>query len=261
MLSFSLTSDCHAWEKHRPESERGESEREDNERIDYRRKKKKDHHLEFIRARSFLAFFRAFCLSSPSWFVSGVTVVSVTMSTMYFFKDRCSCGLKKTKKTPKFHKMTEHTLELHISAPTQPQRPKPSHTVFKVETTRFCVMLTDMQLHNLVILITLTVFKLTPGTRTLFKNNDTSVNPTSRTMDAEEQTNTTEILILFIQHIKTHSVPHQRKSVDLKTTLWGSALFSWISADRTLSTVVGYQLCPSGVEVTVWHQRNHTLRS
>lgn len=54
------------------------------------RERKWMHYLEFILARSFFAFFRAFCLSSPSFMPSEDTELSVTISTMYFFKERCS---------------------------------------------------------------------------------------------------------------------------------------------------------------------------
>lgn len=53
-------------------------------------KQETDINLEFILARSFFAFFRALCLSSPSFTLSEDTELSVTMSTMYFFKERCS---------------------------------------------------------------------------------------------------------------------------------------------------------------------------
>lgn len=55
-----------------------------------KRRRRKTTYLEFILARSFFAFFLAFCLSSPSFLVSVETELSVTISTMYFFKERCS---------------------------------------------------------------------------------------------------------------------------------------------------------------------------
>lgn len=64
----------------------GETEGE----ADRHRERKWKYYLEFILARSFFAFFRAFCLSSPSFMPSEDTELSVTISTMYFFKERCS---------------------------------------------------------------------------------------------------------------------------------------------------------------------------
>lgn len=58
--------------------------------------KRRTTYLEFILARSFFAFFLAFCLSSPSFLVSVETELSVTMSTMYFFNERCSCSGQNT---------------------------------------------------------------------------------------------------------------------------------------------------------------------
>lgn len=64
--------------------------RERNRERQTDRERKWMHYLEFILARSFFAFFRAFCLSSPSFMPSEDTELSVTISTMYFFKERCS---------------------------------------------------------------------------------------------------------------------------------------------------------------------------
>lgn len=67
-----------------------ESERESEGERGREKRDRWMHHLEFMRPRSFFAFLRAFCLSSPSFTLSEETVLSVTMSTMYFFKERCS---------------------------------------------------------------------------------------------------------------------------------------------------------------------------
>lgn len=47
-----------------------------------------------MRAFIFRAFFLLFCRSSPSFSGSGGAALSTTMSTMYFFKERCSCKTK-----------------------------------------------------------------------------------------------------------------------------------------------------------------------
>lgn len=72
-------------------------------------------YLEFILARSFFAFFRAFCLSSPSFMLSEETELSVTISTMYFFKERCSQN-RKTKNGLQINagKFVEQTINYYM---------------------------------------------------------------------------------------------------------------------------------------------------
>lgn len=61
------------------------------------------YYLEFIRARSFFAFFLAFWRSSPSFILSEETELSVRISTIYFFKERCSWKKLKTNIRPHEH--------------------------------------------------------------------------------------------------------------------------------------------------------------